>query len=278
MSLKTPSISIVTCSFQQGRFLDDTIRSVIGQEYPGLEYIVIDGGSTDNSVETIRRHSDYIQYWVSEKDRGQTHALRKGFERARGEILGWLCSDDLLLPGALATVGNFFADNPEIKAVFGNAIWIDAAGNAIRVKREPRFNRFVFLHDHNYIPQPSMFWRRELYEQVGGLDERFNLAMDSDLWEKFSRATKISHVDDYLSCMRYYQAQKTRKFRTAGLREDALIRQRAEGLARRSCWRPLLKPLARTTRIAEKCLVGGYRSPVPVHVSRWLAQLRGQDV
>jgi glycosyltransferase involved in cell wall biosynthesis len=94
-------ISLVTCSYQQGKFLDATMRSVLDQGYPDLEYIVIDGGSKDQSVEVIRHHEHALSYWVSEKDRGQTHALRKGFERASGDILGWLCSDDLLLPGAL---------------------------------------------------------------------------------------------------------------------------------------------------------------------------------
>lgn len=274
--MSTPSISIVTCSFEQGRFLPETIRSVIEQRYPHLQYIVIDGGSKDGSVDIIKRHSDHIDYWVSEKDRGQTHALRKGFARARGDVLGWLCSDDLLLPGALARVGQFFAENPRVGAVYGNSIWIDASGKAIRTKREPRFNRFVFLHDHNYIPQPSMFWRRELYEQIGGLDERFNLAMDSDLWERLSRVTQIAHIDDFLSCMRYYDEQKTRKLRPAGLREDALIRKRAGRLAGHPYWRPVLKPLARLARVSQKLLAGGYRSPVPEEVTVWLTELRGR--
>lgn len=109
-----PAISLVTCSFQQGKYLEQTLRSVLDQGYPGLEYIVIDGGSTDRSIDIIREYEPALSYWVSEPDRGQTDALVKGFRRATGEILGWLCSDDLLLPGALHAVGEFFARHPDV--------------------------------------------------------------------------------------------------------------------------------------------------------------------
>ncbi|MDE2000233.1 MAG: glycosyltransferase, partial [Burkholderiales bacterium] len=154
--------SIVTCSYQQGRFLDATMRSVLDQGYPNLEYIVIDGGSKDQSVQVIESHSSRLSYWVSEKDRGQTHALSKGFERATGDILGWLCSDDLLLPGALQRVARFFEAYPEVDFVYGNAFWIDAQGQFIRPKKEMPWNKFIFLFDHNYVAQPATFWRRSL--------------------------------------------------------------------------------------------------------------------
>ncbi len=108
--------------------------------------------------------------------------------------MGWLCSDDLLLPGALQRVGEFFLDHPDVDAMYGDSIWIDVVGNPIKPKREMPFDKFVFLHDHNYIPQPSMFWRRALYEAVGGLDETFNIAMDGDLWGRFADRTTIVHV------------------------------------------------------------------------------------
>lgn len=264
MSTTLPKISIVTCSYQQGRYLDATMRSVLEQRYVDIEYIVIDGGSTDNSVEVIRRHADKLHYWVSEPDKGQTDALIKGFNHATGEIQGWLCSDDLLLPGALELVSKFFAENPDIDAVYGDSIWIDSAGRYLRPKKETGFNRFTFLFDHNYISQPSMFWRRSLYEKVGGLDTRFNLAMDADLWERFSRHTHIVHIPAYLSCMRYYPEQKTRALRPRGEIEDNEIRQRAQ-MSSPTLY-PVLHKLARMQRIFLKLLAGGYRARPPASV------------
>lgn len=252
-----PKISIVTCSYQQGRYLDATLRSVLDQAYENLEYIVIDGGSRDQSAAVIQAHAAQLAYWVSEPDRGQTDALIKGFARATGEIEGWLCSDDLLLPGALRRVARFFADHPRVDAVYGDSLWIDAAGAYIRPKREMGFNRFVLLFDHNYIAQPSMFWRRSLYERVQGLDPSFNLAMDADLWERFSRHTRIAHLPAYLSCMRYYPEQKTRALRPQGRFEDQVIRARSM-LGALPALRPVLHLLARARRIAGKGLMGGY--------------------
>lgn len=265
-----PIISLVTCSYQQARFLDATMRSVLGQHYPALDYIVMDGGSKDGSREIIQRHAVALSSWVSEPDEGQTDALIKGFRRAKGEILGWLCSDDLLLPGTLEAVGAFFRDHPHIGAVYGDSLWIDANGALLRPKKEMGFNRFVYLHDHNYIPQPSMFWRRSLYEEVGGLDTRFNLAMDSDLWDRFASRAKIAHMPRYLSCMRYYPEQKTRNLRPAGKLEDALIRRRSSALARFSGLEPVLRASARGLRMVLKGLSGGYTARVPDDLLPWL--------
>jgi glycosyltransferase involved in cell wall biosynthesis len=267
------SISIVTCSFEQGRYLDATIRSVLDQHYPSTEYIIIDGGSTDASVEVIRRYAPRLAHWVSEPDKGQTDALIKGFDRATGEIQGWLCSDDLLLPGSLARVAAFFEAHPQVDAAYGDSLWIDDAGNYLRPKKESDFNRFVLMFDHNYISQPSMFWRRSLYERVGGLDRRFNLAMDNDLWERFSRHTKIGHIDAYLSCMRYYPEQKTRALRPKGKIEDAEIRARSK-LAGSAMLRPALRPAARAMRIMAKLAAGGYMARPPAEVVASLERYR----
>lgn len=271
MNKPLPMISLVTCSFQQARFLDATMRSVVDQGYPHLEYVVIDGASKDGSVEIIASHADRLAYWVSEPDAGQTDALIKGFNRVSGDICGWLCSDDLLLPGALETVGKFFRDHPEVNALYGDSIWIDAEGHPIRVKREMGFDRFVFLHDHNYIPQPSMFWRRSLYAAVGGLDTRFNLAMDSDLWDRFASRTRIAHLPHYLSCMRFYPEQKTRSLRPRGREEDLLIRTRSSPFARFPALHPGLRHLARLKRFVSKTVAGGYTASVPVEFLSWLA-------
>ena len=265
-----PSISIVTCSYRQARFLEATLRSVIGQDYPALEYIVVDGGSDDGSREIIERHAASLAHWVSEPDDGQTDALRKGFERASGDIFGWLCSDDLLLPGALRAVAAFFRARPGALAVYGDALWIDRDGRLLRPKREIAFSRFVFLHDHNYVPQPSMFWRRELYRDVGGLDPRFDLAMDADLWERFSRRTRIEHLARYLSCMRFYPEQKTRSRRDGQAKEDDIIRRRAWRGRRGVLGERSLRLAARCLRVAAKAAAGGYGARVPRVHAEWL--------
>lgn len=271
MNIRRSSVSIVTCSYQQGRFLDATMRSVLEQTPAGVQYIVIDGGSTDNSVEIIKRHAPSLHYWVSEPDRGQTDALIKGFNHATGDIQGWLCSDDLLLPGALDAVTRFFDEHPEVQAVYGDSLWIDDQGRYLKPKKEMRFSRFALLFDHNYISQPSMFWRRELYEKVGGLDQRFNLAMDADLWERFSRHTRIAHIPAYLSCMRWYPAQKTRAMRPRSLQEYEEIRRRSP--IHEPLW-PALRGLARLQRVACKFVAGGYLAQPPAALIRALDRYR----
>jgi glycosyltransferase involved in cell wall biosynthesis len=261
-----PTISIVTCSFQQARYLDATIRSVTSQNYKSLQYIVMDGGSTDGSKEIIKKHESDLAYWVSEPDEGQSDALIKGFNQSTGEIMGWLCSDDLLLPDTLNTVGRFFAENPEVLVVYGNSLWIDASGQYLRPKIEPGFNRLAFLYDHNYIPQPSMFWRRSIYDAVGGLDKNLHLAMDSDLWDKFSQLTHIAHIPDFLSCMRYYPEQKTRSLTPQRLAEDEKIRFRSGPVSGAKL--KALRVAGRLARISAKLAVGGYTSqPDPRTIS-----------
>lgn len=267
-----PTISIVTCSYQQGRFIDATLRSVLDQGYPALEYLVIDGGSTDESVAVIQRHAHRLAHWVSEPDRGQTDALAKGFARSSGEILGWLCSDDLLLPGALQAVGRYFADHPGVDCVFGDALWIDAQGRPLRPKKEMGWSRTVFLFDHNYLAQPSVFWRRSLFERVGGLDRQWNLAMDADLWLRFARVSRPHHLPQYLSCMRFYPEQKTRALKPAGRREDEALRRRE---APRLAGLPRLpvRAAAKVLRVGLKALHGGYTARVPHDALPWLDAL-----
>ena len=272
MTSVLPSISVVTCSYQQGAFLDATIRSVADQHYPRLEYILIDGGSTDETLNVIGRHTGELDYWVSERDAGQTDALIKGFARSSGEVMGWLCSDDLLLPDALDTVGRFFADHPDVDAVYGDALWIDPAGALIRPKREIGFSRFMIRFDHNYVPQPAMFWRRGLYERAGGLDRNFQLAMDTDLWDWFAALSHIAHIPQYLACMRFYPEQKTRALRANSLREDSTIRRRSRWSAPPFC--SVLRRVARAQRCTLKLLNGGYSAAVPLQIVQQLQSYR----
>lgn len=273
-----PKISLVTCSYQQGRYVEATLRSVLEQAYPALEYIVIDGGSRDGSTEVVRRHAERLAYWVSEPDAGQTDALAKGFARSTGDVMGWLCSDDLLLPGALDTVGRFFATHPGVDWIYGDALWIDAQGRPLRPKREMGWSSTVFLFDHNYLAQPSVFWRRGLYERAGGLQREWNLAMDADLWLRFARLSRPQHVQRYLSCMRYYPEQKTRALKPAGRKEDELLRRR-EAPRLSGLPRAPLRLLARGLRLGMKAARGGYTARVPADCLPWLRGLEiGQRV
>lgn len=252
-----PRISVVTPSFNQARFIAATMESIHGQAYPNLEHIVIDGGSTDGSVEIIESYGDRLAFWVSEPDEGQTHALVKGFARASGDILCWLNSDDLFEPWTLAEVAAWFQKNPKSHFVYGDSTWIDADGVVIKPKREHGFSRFVWMYDHNFIPQPSSFWTREIYERVGGIDPRFDYAMDADLWIRFAEQTTPRHVRRPWSRMRFYPEQKNTALRGRTNREGAEIRSRyrrneppiVRGAKRRA---------ARALRVLLKFAAGGF--------------------
>jgi glycosyltransferase involved in cell wall biosynthesis len=258
-----PQITIVTCSFNQGRFLEKTILSVLGQNYPELEYIIIDGGSTDNSVNIIKKYADKIAYWVSEKDRGQTHALIKGFSRATGEIQSWLCSDDILEPGALREVAEFLAKHPNVRWLYGDACWIDAEDRFIKWKREISFIPFIWLYDHNYIPQPATFWKQDLYKEVGGLDESFKLAMDGDLFWRFSRIARPVHVRKLWARMRSYPQQRNKSLRAESDAEDMRIRAKYLGRTPKALELAGKFVIAKSLRIAHKLFTGCYFAPVP---------------
>lgn len=257
-SMDWPKISVVTPSFNQARYIGATIESVLSQRYPNLEYIIIDGGSSDGSVEVIERYSEYLAHWVSEPDDGQTDALVKGFDRASGEIMCWLCSDDLHEPHTLREVAETFARNSRWQVVYGDSLWMDEHGRPIRPKKEIGFNRFIWTYDHNYLPQPSTFWRRGIYEKVGGLDVRMNLAMDADLWSRFAEHAELHHVPRLWSRMRYYPEQKNLRLRDKSDAEDLLIRNRY--IPDEPLWSRRLKKFpAKGLRVALKLARGAYR-------------------
>lgn len=224
-----PKISVITPSYNQGKYIEDTIKSVINQDYPNLEYIIIDGGSTDETIEIIKKYEHKIHYWCSEKDNGQTDALIKGFNLATGDIYCWLNSDDIFEPNTLKTVAQFFIDNPEAEFVYGNAVWIDENSRVLYERKEMPFVKWVWLYTYNYIPQPSTFWKSSLYRKVGGLDPKFTLSMDGDLFARFSNYTHLNHIPVTLSRFRYYKEQRNQKFREKSLQEDRLIISRELG-------------------------------------------------
>ena len=210
MISKWPRISIITPSYNQGQFLEETIRGVLDQGYPNLEYMIIDGGSTDDSVEIIRKYADRLAYWVSEPDRGQSHAINKGFQRATGDILVWLNSDDVYLPGTLHTVGRFFVEHPDVDMVYGDQIEIDEAGQVLRALRSLNFNRWVLLARGMSVSQPASFIRRQVYEQVGGPDEALYWNMDYDYVLRIAfSGHKIKRIAQPLARFRLHSTSKT---------------------------------------------------------------------
>lgn len=202
-----PKISVVTPSFNQAKFIEETILSVLGQGYPNLEYIIIDGGSTDGSVEIIKKYEKFLKFWSSEPDAGQTNAINKGFKMTSGEIVGWVNSDDLLLPFTLWKVG-FFFKHFDIQACSGNIISIDENSQVSGFTRLMPLDTKWLLAIGGYA-QPTIFWRSEYLNKIGYLDEDLHYAMDYDYFIKISSVTKISHIDDYLAAFRHHKLQKT---------------------------------------------------------------------
>ncbi len=152
-----PKISIVPSSYNQGQFLEETVLSVLNQNYPNLEHIIIDGGSTDNSVDIIKKYEDQLAYWVSEKDKGQTHAINKGFKHSNGEILNWLNSDDLLAPGALHVIAEEFSKNPRVDFFFGDFTIIDKEGRVIFSRKSPPYCFYTLFYGRQLSSQPAVF-------------------------------------------------------------------------------------------------------------------------
>jgi glycosyltransferase involved in cell wall biosynthesis len=189
----TPLVSIITPSFNQSRFLEETIQSVVSQDYDNIEYIIIDGGSTDGSIDIIQQYADRIDWWVSEPDQGQTDAINKGFSCANGEILAWLNSDDTYLPGAVSEAVTYLIDHPDTGMVYGDANLIDEDGRILGKfpARQTDYRRLRRGYVH--IPQQASFFRMDLWKKVGPLDPSFYFAMDYDLWVRFANLTRIDY-------------------------------------------------------------------------------------
>lgn len=228
-----PRISIVTPSFKQAHFIGRTIESVLAQGYPDLEYTVQDGGSTDGTVELLRSYGDRIGAWVSAADSGQSDALNKAFARTTGSIMAYLNSDDLLLPGCLATVVAYFAAHPEADVVYGHRLVIDEAdqeiGRWVMPAHDPEVLRWA-----DYVPQETLFWRRSAWDRAGGrIDASFRFAMDWDLLLRLQESgARIDRIDRYMGAFRVHAAQKTSSIITeVGHQEMDRLRRRVHGRA-----------------------------------------------
>jgi len=210
-----PTISIVTPSYNQGSYLEKTILSVLDQEYPNIEYIVIDGGSTDNSVDIIKKYEKHLKYWVSEQDRGQSNAINKGFSHATGDLLTWLNSDDYYMPGALRTLATMAIANPDAMAFVGTGRMIDETGNIKSYKPSQPITietLYRWMSGGNFM-QPSSIFRRTAWERVGPLDENVHIAFDLDLWLRMAKAgCRFVSSDSLLSTALSHKDAKTTAF------------------------------------------------------------------
>lgn len=185
MSNHLTKISIVIPSYNQGKYLEESLKSIIQQQYQNVEIIVMDGGSTDNSVEVIKQYKDHITYWQSQKDKGQSNAINEGFKRATGDFVTWLNSDDILIKGALHTVNIAIQNNPHINWFLGNVLWMDKYGKIIKVGKVEKEN---WIWNKHYLLSnggPTAFMRKSNLQQLGWLREDFHYMMDTELWYRF---------------------------------------------------------------------------------------------
>ena len=228
MSGRLPSISLVTPSLNQGKFIRATIESVLSQGYPNLDYRVQDGGSTDGTLAVLREYEPRVPF-ASEKDRGQADAINRGLSKATGEVLGYLNSDDVLLPGALAAVGEAFASDPELMFVWGRAAYLDAAGSTLSpyLVRPDAIER---LADACFIAQPAAFFRRKVRDEIGPFDEALHHTMDYDYWLRIAArypGSKMRFLDRELAGCRMHADAKTVAGWTRALDEIfALVKKR----------------------------------------------------
>lgn len=200
----TPLVTIVTPSFNQARFLEQTMRSVLDQDYPNIEYMVADGGSTDGSVDLIQKYSNRLKWWVSEKDSGQADAINKGFSRARGEIIAWINSDDYYMPGAIASAVKALSDHPEVGMVFGNVRVVDETEKVLNQLSYGDWGLADLMSFH-IIGQPGVFIRRKVLEKTGHLDQSYHLLLDHQLWLRLAQEAGMQYIPELWASAHYHE-------------------------------------------------------------------------
>jgi O-antigen biosynthesis protein len=204
-----PRITLVTAVYNSVRYIEEAIQSVLAQEYPNLEYFIVDGGSKDGSVDVIRKYEKHLSGWMSEPDQGMYDALNKGFARTSGEVMGWISATDKLHTGALAVVGSVFRDLPEVEWITGRPTLFNEEGLTIEIGNIPHWSRYRFLAGVNrYIEQESTFWRRPLWKKAGArLDSSQRVVADFELWLRFFRHAKLFPVDALIGGYRIHGGQ-----------------------------------------------------------------------
>lgn len=205
-----PRITIVTPSFNQAKYLPETIESILNQGYPNLEYIIIDGGSTDGSVDIIKKYESHLAYWISEKDSGQSEAINKGFKKATGELFAWVNSDDVLFPGCLRRIAECYQENGRPDIIYANVAYIDSLGSIIRFVRVPHQSRFLFFQGVWHVPAPTTFFRASLFRNIGELNRNYHISMDLDMWMRMMKAgARVVQISEYLGAYRCHGETKT---------------------------------------------------------------------
>src|SRR5512145_991391 len=202
-------VSIITPSYNQALFLEQTIQSVLEQDYPHIEYIVVDGGSTDNSAEIIKKYADRLAYWISERDSGQAEAINKGIARANGEILAWLNSDDYYMRNTVSVAVRCFEQNPDVVMMYGDMLAVDGEGQTINVLKYKQLSLEDLLC-FQIIGQPSVFFRRSALDKIGLLDPSFHFMLDHHLWIRLAQQGRILHIPQVWSAARYHPQAKNR--------------------------------------------------------------------
>lgn len=230
-----PKITVVTANYNQSNYLEQTIQSVISQDYPNLEYIIIDGGSTDRSVNIIKKYESRLAYWVSEKDSGLYHALQKGFEKSTGEIMGWLNSDDLLHPKSLFVIANIFSNNKSISWIQGHPTVFDETGMTVLNRKAIDSKYFFYLQQYKYkgsfIQQESTYWRRELWQKAGSyITQEYKYAGDFELWMRYYQYAALHCTKAMIGGFRVRSSQLSRVHYHAYLEEcDSIVNKTLMG-------------------------------------------------
>jgi len=206
-------ISIITPSFNQDKFIESTIQSVLNQNYPNIEYIIIDGGSSDNTINILKKYNNQLHYWVSEPDNGQSHAINKGFAIASGEIIAWINSDDIYFPGTFKKVNEIFNNTPKMDVLYSNGTWINESGEIIHHRKNLPFHYKTWFYGMADPFQPEVFYRYGVLKKAGYVDESFNMMMDREWWIRMANNNcRFLYIDDEFAGLRKYEQTKTAKF------------------------------------------------------------------